>query len=427
MIIVDILLFVRAEHLREADRLLCHSSFYIVRLDREPVWSGPAGTISCHEHIVLEAYASEVVVFFELVVIDESLVEFFALPLLYQSWNEIYSRLICNHVAGHELAGHPEAAQAKLGRALLVRIIAHQILSEVFHVVDVQAHVVSQAVRLEQAGDTLSNHVVKVATYDVQGPEVLEHQPGYGEMDVPVGNSGLSQLESQLVAVADYLVDVPLFLGELTGSGICPGEVGCVVHVVLSTCVDHHQLARLYHLVVEVVVECLPVLGQDGGEGHSPAFCKHTGLHLSDDLLFYDSDLDENNFATNIHPALIEAAKIDGAGEWYIYFKVILPLSLPILATIGLMVGLGYWNDWANGLYYITDEKLYSLQQLLKSIIDNIKNIQTISQAGAAAAKLPGTSIRMAMAVVGVIPVMILYPFFQKAFIAGISLGGVKE
>ncbi|MBQ1682397.1 MULTISPECIES: carbohydrate ABC transporter permease [Agathobacter] len=135
----------------------------------------------------------------------------------------------------------------------------------------------------------------------------------------------------------------------------------------------------------------------------------------------------KNNFATNIHPALIEAAKIDGAGEWYIYFKVILPLSLPILATIGLMVGLGYWNDWANGLYYITDEKLYSLQQLLKSIIDNIKNIQTISQAGAAAAKLPGTSIRMAMAVVGVIPVMILYPFFQKAFIAGISLGGVKE
>lgn len=135
----------------------------------------------------------------------------------------------------------------------------------------------------------------------------------------------------------------------------------------------------------------------------------------------------KNNFATNIHPALIEAAKIDGAGEWYIYFKIVLPLSLPIMATIGLMVGLGYWNDWANGLYYITDDKLYSLQQLLKSIIDNIKNLQSIAQGSAAAAQLPSTSIRMAMAVVGVIPVMILYPFFQKAFIAGISLGGVKE
>ena len=138
----------------------------------------------------------------------------------------------------------------------------------------------------------------------------------------------------------------------------------------------------------------------------------------------------KNNFASNIHPALVEAAKIDGAGELYIYFKVVLPLSLPILATIGLMVGLGYWNDWTNGLYYISDTKLYSLQQLLKSIIDNVNalaNMANTADAAAAAAKMPGTSIRMAMAVIGVIPVMVLYPFFQKAFIAGISLGGVKE
>lgn len=138
----------------------------------------------------------------------------------------------------------------------------------------------------------------------------------------------------------------------------------------------------------------------------------------------------KNNFASNIHPALIEAAKIDGAGELYIYFKIVLPLSLPILATIGLMVGLGYWNDWANGLYYISDTNLYSLQQFLKSIIDNINTLATMatsSEAAAAAAKMPGTSIRMAMAVIGIIPIMVLYPFFQKAFIAGISLGGVKE
>ncbi len=66
----------------------------------------------------------------------------------------------------------------------------------------------------------------------------------------------------------------------------------------------------------------------------------------------------KNNFATNIHPALIEAAKIDGASEWTIYFKIVLPLSLPILATVGLMVALGYWNDWTNGLYYITEQRL---------------------------------------------------------------------
>ena len=136
----------------------------------------------------------------------------------------------------------------------------------------------------------------------------------------------------------------------------------------------------------------------------------------------------KNNFATNIHPALIEAAKIDGASEWTIYFKIVLPLSLPILATVGLMTALGYWNDWTNGLYYITDQKLYSLQLLLKSIIDNIRNLASMSvNTGTAAASMPSNSIRMAMAVVGVIPIMILYPFFQKAFIAGISLGGVKE
>lgn len=137
----------------------------------------------------------------------------------------------------------------------------------------------------------------------------------------------------------------------------------------------------------------------------------------------------KNNFATNIHPALIEAAKIDGAGEWYIYFKVILPLSLPILATVGLLVALGYWNDWQNGLYFISDKNLYSLQQLLKSIIDNIKAMASVSTGSVAdaVAKLPSNSIRMAMAVVGVIPIMALYPFFQKAFVAGISLGGVKE
>ncbi len=138
----------------------------------------------------------------------------------------------------------------------------------------------------------------------------------------------------------------------------------------------------------------------------------------------------KNNFASNIHPALVEAAKIDGAGELYIYFKVVLPLSKPILATVGLMVGLGYWNDWTNGLYYITDTDLYSLQQLLKSIIDNINNLNALASSADVASvvsKMPGTSIRMAMAVIGVIPIMVLYPFFQKAFIAGIALGGVKE
>ena len=138
----------------------------------------------------------------------------------------------------------------------------------------------------------------------------------------------------------------------------------------------------------------------------------------------------KNNFKSNIHPALIEAAKIDGSGELRIYFKIVLPLSLPILATIGLMTALGYWSDWTNGLYYISDTNLYSLQQLLKSIIDNISALASMANSaatGEAVSKMPGNSIRMCMAVIGVIPVLIAYPFFQKAFIAGIAMGGVKE
>jgi len=136
----------------------------------------------------------------------------------------------------------------------------------------------------------------------------------------------------------------------------------------------------------------------------------------------------KNSFATNIHPALIEAAKIDGAGELFIYRKVVLPLSAPILATVGLMVGLGYWNDWTNGLYFINKVNLYSLQILLNSIMNNISALASMStSASLSQSNLPGTGIRMAMAVIGVVPIMLLYPFFQKYFIKGITMGGVKE
>ena len=133
----------------------------------------------------------------------------------------------------------------------------------------------------------------------------------------------------------------------------------------------------------------------------------------------------KNYFSSSIHPTLIEAAKIDGAGEWRIYFTIVLPLSLPILATVGLMTGLGYWNNWTNGLYYITDTRLYSLQQYLKSIIDNIMALANMDVGSSA--DMPSISIRMAIAVVGTVPILLLYPFFQKAFVAGIALGGVKE
>ena len=137
----------------------------------------------------------------------------------------------------------------------------------------------------------------------------------------------------------------------------------------------------------------------------------------------------KNYFAQNIPTELIEAAKMDGAGEFKIFFKMILPLSLPIMATVGLFVGSGYWNDWTNGLYYLTDAKLYSLQNLLNRILQDVQflNSSTMTNAGVAATtQMPSVSIRMAISVVGILPIMILYPFFQKYFVKGIAVGAVK-
>ncbi|MGI6333166.1 MAG: carbohydrate ABC transporter permease [Saccharofermentanales bacterium] len=131
-------------------------------------------------------------------------------------------------------------------------------------------------------------------------------------------------------------------------------------------------------------------------------------------------------FVLNIHPALIEAAKIDGAREFYIYRRIVMPLSLPILATIGLMNGIAYWNDWMNGLYYITDPRLYSLQNLLNRILMSINFLKEYGTAAGLHMDIPTASVRLAMTLIGTLPILVLYPFFQKFFVKGISLGGIK-
>ena len=103
-------------------------------------------------------------------------------------------------------------------------------------------------------------------------------------------------------------------------------------------------------------------------------------------------------------------------------------MALPILATIGLLVGLGYWNDWMNGLYYINDDRMYSIQVLLMNIQKNLDSLRQQAQSGGnvSAANLPSTSVRMALTVMGIFPVMIIYPFTQKYFVKGIAIGAVK-
>lgn len=131
-------------------------------------------------------------------------------------------------------------------------------------------------------------------------------------------------------------------------------------------------------------------------------------------------------FTTNIPEEVLEAARIDGGGELYILTKVVLPMSKPIIVTLVLLIGLSYWNDWLNGLYYVNRDNLYSIQVLLKKMMDDIEMIKKASTAGASTMKMPSISIRMAVAVMGALPIMCVYPFFQKYFVKGIVIGAVK-
>lgn len=136
-----------------------------------------------------------------------------------------------------------------------------------------------------------------------------------------------------------------------------------------------------------------------------------------------------NYYQNSVPDSLIEAAQLDGASELKIFYKVMLPLSKPAVATIGLFTGITYWNDWTNGLYYINNENLYSIQQLLMKIMDNIQALRSNSTAsllGTGAVELPGTSIRMAMAVIGILPILLIYPFVQKYLVKGVVVGAVK-
>lgn len=135
-----------------------------------------------------------------------------------------------------------------------------------------------------------------------------------------------------------------------------------------------------------------------------------------------------NYYSNNIPSSLIESAQIDGAGELKIFFKIIFPLSIPAVATVGIFTGLAYWNDWINALYYITKPNLYSIQNLLVTTMNNIQFLQSgnSSAVGNVAVQFPSNGIRMALAVIGVLPIIIIFPFMQKYFIKGVVVGAVK-
>lgn len=129
-------------------------------------------------------------------------------------------------------------------------------------------------------------------------------------------------------------------------------------------------------------------------------------------------------FTSNIPEEVLESTRIDGAGEFTILVKMVVPMAVPILATVGMMQAITYWNEWQNGLYYVNDSRLYTIQLILNKMISNADAIKTI--ATNVSMQLPSVSIRMAVAVLGALPIMCVFPFFQKYYVKGITIGAVK-
>ncbi|PQP80170.1 sugar ABC transporter permease [Paenibacillus sp. PCH8] len=136
-----------------------------------------------------------------------------------------------------------------------------------------------------------------------------------------------------------------------------------------------------------------------------------------------------NFYSNNIPVDLIESAQMDGASELRIFYRMMLPLSVPVLATVGLFMGLAYWNDWINALYFITKPQYYGIQNMLIRLMNNIqflKSSQASTLLGANAVELPSTAVRMAMAIIGILPIILVFPFLQKYLTKGIIVGAVK-
>ena len=135
-------------------------------------------------------------------------------------------------------------------------------------------------------------------------------------------------------------------------------------------------------------------------------------------------------FKSTIPDSIIESAKMDGATQLTIFAKIVLPISKPVLATIGLFLAFGYWNDWFQAKLYISDDNLRSLQSMLNQMQENLSYLTKNPTAGLTASSLaksmPQESVRMAIAFVVAVPIACIYPFFQKYFISGLTVGAVK-
>jgi putative aldouronate transport system permease protein len=212
--------------------------------------------------------------------------------------------------------------------------------------------------------------------------------------------------------------------------------LGTLVNLVVTT-TGAYALAKKSMPGRNVIYTCI-IFTMFFSGGLIPYYLTIQGLHLQNNLLVMVLPVAVNafnlilmkNFFGTVNPALEESAKIDGANDLGILLRIVIPVSLPIMATMTLFYAVDRWNEWWLPLLFINDTNLHPLQLVLRDSITNLSqtiNSTTGAQMAAMTQAVYADSVKSAMIVVSALPIMMMYPFVQKYFNAGIMIGSVKE
>jgi putative aldouronate transport system permease protein len=214
--------------------------------------------------------------------------------------------------------------------------------------------------------------------------------------------------------------------------------IGTCIGVALTT-VMGYVLSRTEHKLNNFLTILIFIPMVFGGGMAASYVVTSQVLHLKDSMWVlilplavssWNVTISRTFFRSTIPDSIIESAKIDGASQMTIFTQIVLPISKPVLATIGLFLAFGYWNDWFQAQLYISSDELRSLQSMLNQMQENLSYLTKNPTAGLTASGLaksmPQESVRMAIAFVVAVPIACIYPFFQKYFISGLTVGAVK-
>jgi len=249
---------------------------------------------------------------------------------------------------------------------------------------------------------------------------------------------GYSFIPSQFSTLAyEYLLQTPKVILRAYGNTAFITVVGTLLSILLTSIIGYTISRRDYSFRSWVTIYVFIPMMFSGGL--VPFYILMTQyLHLKNSLWaiilpgllspFYV--LIMKGFMGKIPFEIIESAKMDGAGEWRIFFRIILPLSTPALATLGLFIAFNYWNEWFNALLFIDEDRRVPLQLLLVRIMNTLdflrNNSEYIQSLGLDMSQFPNESVRMALVVMVAGPMMFVFPFFQKYFVQGMTVGSLK-